>query len=298
MSVNDLFPSGKHPVGRFPQGTDGADVAALTKRHQWRRQAWRWALIVLVLALIVMLMRLAGRAPVTEVVQSVDIPVSATVDVSTASSVAESVARNWLIFDADREQRLTPNWDGPGTAGWNGSGAASVSGWTYTVATSVINETDIDVTVAVFSQPEHGASDWVGVLVPMQLTQGRASVRAEPKIVGIPAPAPLRGADLGDTDTDLSAATLDNVSQFFTAWSGGDASGVVAPGAVIASPPSDWGSATVITWKVAQGSGDTRRGTATVTWTIGDSTLTTTYTVTIARVSAGSADRWQVSALN
>ena len=229
-------------------------------------------------------------------------PATIATDTSAASSTAEYVARNWIALDdpANRTARLSRVWADAENPNWNGAGTLDLKGSTYTVATHVIDEQTVDVTVAVYIARGEEAVGWIGVLVPIQLIDGAASVRAEPKIVGLPDPEPAPVPTPDNTDSDLSTQTRTDVDRFFTAWSDGDAFGVTAPGVEIPAPPPSFGTATVTSWDVLAGTGDTRHGIAQVRFEIGDeTTITTTYEVEITRVTAsGGNERWQVATIS
>lgn len=269
----------------------------LLLRSEKRRKRVRICALAVALIFGILLVKALTRQPVTEVVQSIEIPAEVTADTAAASSVAEIVARNYLTLDEKdgREKRLDMVWNSPGSGGWNGKGASEVHGDVFTVAAKPLSETEIDVTVAVLSSYEGTDPMWTGVLVPMQVREGYASVRDIPRIVGLPQPAEIVPVSADSFDNELTSLSAESVSQFFHAWSTGDATAVVAPGATIPEPPAGWGSAELKRWKVIAGEGDRRTGYATVTWTLGEATLDTSYTVDISEVRAGGSTRWQVA---
>ncbi|RTE49062.1 hypothetical protein [Actinobaculum sp. 352] len=262
----------------------------------------RTALRVIIAGALVLLAGLGVRSAVAGPTATVAAPQTIEAsepDAAAVASTAEYVARAWLTLDdpSSRASRLSRAWDEPGTAGWSGEGGLETRGSTYVVATEVVDEDVIDVTVAVYvAGGEDGPAGWVGVLVPMQLVDGRASVRAEPKLVGVPDPARLPAVPLVEEDRTLTGETRSDVDRFFTAWASGDATGVTAPGVEIPTPPAGLAAAELTAWTVTAGSGDTRSGTATVRLTIGQATITSTYQVEITRVTTSDgADRWQVT---
>ena len=193
-------------------------------------------------------------------------------------------------------------WKGAGTAGWDGTGRLSVSA-VYTARTTVMSAERIDVLVAVFVTNEDDtaakarASGWVGVLVPIQVTDEAVSAAGEPAIVGLPDPAPVPDQDRGDIDAALSAETKADAAAFVAAWAGGDATALAAPGATIPAPSLVGASASLDEWRVTKGDGDQRRALAAITWTLGDAKISSHYAVTITRVEAGDASRWQISSI-
>ncbi len=262
----------------------------------------RTALHVITAGALVLLAGLGVRSAVAGPTATVAAPETIEAsepDAAAAASTAEYVARAWLTLDdpASRTSRLSRAWAEPGTAGWTGDGRLETRGSTYVVATEVVDEDAINVTVAVYVVGgEDSPAGWVGVLVPMQLVDGTASVRAEPKLVGVPDPASLPAVPLVEEDRTLTGETRSDVDRFFTAWAGGDATGVTAPGVDLPTPPAGLASVELTAWSVTAGSGDTRTGTATVRLTIGQATITSTYQVEITRVTtADGADRWQVT---
>ncbi len=297
------------PSAPSPDGAELTEVAELAgpwqtidepKSHVRARTAVQ---VVIAVPLIV-LAGLGIKAAVTD-----DTPIIAgtaentglAVDTVAASSTAEYVARNWISLDdpTNRTARLARVWDGASNLNWNGEGSIELKGSTYTAATHVIDENSIDVTVALYIAQGEETAGWIGVLVPMQVEDGAASVRAEPKIVGLPDPAALPASSPQNTDSDLAKDTRTDVERFFTAWAEGDASGVTAPGVEIPTPPGNLASVTVTSWDVIAGSGGTRHGIAEVRLQIGEATLTSSYDVEITRVtSSGGADRWQVTTIS
>ena len=225
---------------------------------------------------------------------------AAQVDTTAASSTAEYVARNWITLDepAKRSGRLARVWEGADNPNWDGEGSLELKGSAYTAATEIINDKSVDVTVAVYVSHGDDNAGWIGVLVPIQLDEGAASVRAEPKIVGLPDPAPLQPGGAQETDRALADSTQSDIERFFAAWADGDADGITAPGTDIPTPPASLGNVEVTSWDVTAGTGDTRHGTAQIQYKIGKATITSTYDVDITRVTSSTGqNRWQVSSI-
>lgn len=228
---------------------------------------------------------------------AVEIPETLGVDTVAASEVAQSIARAYLTLDDPnaRKHRLEQTWGQAGNAGWDGQGSLSLSGNAYTVATTVLDGHRVDVTVAVYANvdAEKGLGGWIGVKVPIQLTNGHASAAGSPRIVGLPAPEPLPNTEKSEADADLTAKTRDAVAAFFTAYATGDVSAVAAPGATI-NAPRPIGQISLTDWRAYKGDGQIRTGIATIIWHIGGAQLTHTYDITLAEVSSTAGSKWQV----
>lgn len=257
------------------------------------------AIPLLVLAGLGVKSAFASKAPVGPVDEEGQ---AVSVDVTAASSTAEYVARNWISLDEPekRSGRLARVWDGADNPNWNGEGTVTLQGTAYTASTEIIDETNVDVTVAVYVSQGEKKAGWIGVRVPMQVTDGVASVRADPKIVGLPDPAPLQARSAVQDDRELAQETRGDIDRFFTAWADGDAEGVTAPGIDIPTPPASLGTIEVTDWDVLAGTGDTRNGIAQITYKIGEeTTITSTYDVEITRVTTSNGnDRWQVTTIS
>lgn len=218
------------------------------------------------------------------------------VDTAGAAAVATRSATAWLTLDSpqSRDQRLGEAWAGSDDV-WNGKGRLGI-GQAYAVKTTVVSSTRVDVLVAVWADSEgEGLTDgWVGVLMPMDVSQDHPSVAATPTIVGLPEQSALPEAADIEEDPALAEQTRADIEAFFQAWSSGDVSALVAPGSTINPPRTGIGKAAVETWKVETGTGSTRSGQATVTWTIGEAQIRCRYTVKLTQVSSATGTRWQV----
>lgn len=276
-------------------------VAPVSRGQRAVRAAAAGALVVLAAVGVVRTFRAPAQAPVAPVAEA---PQSAGADTAAAASVAEQVALRYLALDdaKARARRLEGVWRDAGTAGWDGAGRLAVTA-VYTARTTVMSAERIDVLVAVFVTNEDDAaakaraSGWVGVLVPIQVADESVSAAGEPAIVGLPDPAPVPDQGRGDIDAALSAQTKADAAAFVAAWAGGDATALAAPGAAIPAPSLVGASASLDEWRVTKGDGDQRRGLAAITWTLGDAKISSHYAVTITRVAAGDAERWQISSI-
>ena len=285
-----------------PEGALAWQSVALPRNYVRNRTMFRAAIavpLVVLAAIGVKTVVFPAQGPVAAATATIPDVVNA--DTAAAASTAEYVARSWLTLDdpGAREGRLSGAWADPRDAGWNKQGSLS-TGNSYVVAVDRLTANTMDVTVAVsvFLDPNNkdAASGWVGVLVPIQTSNGTASVRAVPRIVGLPDPAPFPAVKTLIEDPRMSSETRSDAERFFTAWAEGDASGVSAPGADIPAPPA-LGKVTLTSWSVGEGSEDTRQATADITWQVGAVTLRSSYNLTLTKVSAadGNAARWQVS---
>lgn len=276
-------------------------VAPVSRGQRVARAAATGALVVLAAVGVVRMFRAPAQAPVAPAAEA---PQSAHVDTAAAASVAEQVALRYLALDdaKARARRLEGVWKDAGTAGWDGAGRLAVTA-VYTARTTTKSSERIDVLVAVFVTNEDDAaakvraSGWVGVLVPIQVIGDSVSAAGTPAIVGLPDPAPVPDQNRGDIDATLSAQSKADAAAFVAAWAGGDATALAAPGADIPAPSLGGASASLDEWRVTKGDGDQRRALAAITWTLGDAKISSQYAVTITRVEAGGASRWQISSI-
>lgn len=276
-------------------------VAPVSKGQRAASAAATGALVVLAAVGVVRMFRAPAQAPVAPVAEASQ---SAHADTTAAASVAEQVALRYLVLDDTRTRasRLEGVWRDAGTAGWDGAGRLAVT-TVYTARTTTKSSERIDVLVAAFITNEDDAaakvraSGWVGVLVPIQVIGDSVSAAGTPAIVGLPDPAPVPDQNRGDIDATLSAQSKADAAAFVAAWAGGDATALAAPGADIPAPSLGGASASLDEWRVTKGDGDQRRALAAITWTLGDAKISSQYAVTITRVEAGGASRWQISSI-
>jgi hypothetical protein len=139
---------------------------------------------------------------------------------------------------------------------------------------------------------------WVGLDVPVVESGGRVIVSGRPGLVGIPKSGPRTPElTIPKPDAELSAATQTVVSKFLAAYAGGDVDAVTAPGASVPPLPDGVKLKSLDSWTADAGTGDDRTGTALVSWTIGNASISQTYRVELKRVSTADAQRWQVAAV-
>ncbi|MFF4320557.1 conjugal transfer protein [Streptomyces sp. NPDC001568] len=151
------------------------------------------------------------------------------------------------------------------------------------------------------AQPSASAqpsAQWVGLDVPVAVTNGQAVVTGRPGLVGVPATGPKVSELPGvQGDATLSNQTKDVVAKFFAAYAGGDTESASAPGARLAALPQGVTFKGLNSWSV-DSSGDTdRAGTARVLWELGGAHVEMSYRVELTRVSSSDAQRWQVADL-
>mgnify|MGYP001741934429 FL=1 len=237
------------------------------------------------------------RAP--EAQAPVELPQSWGIDTTAAASVAERVARDYVsVGDGTaRTAALSQTWASAGSAGWDGTGKLSVTD-SYVASTTVEGErVNVLVAVEVTTPPEAKTQTqgWVGVLVPIANPTTTPSVAGPPALVGLPAaPTSSNAAIAHETDQELTDTTRADIEAFVRAWPGGDVDALVAPGGTVDAPALSGASAKVTSWRVYAGSSESRQGTMSVAWKLGDATLTSQYTVTIVPVKAHDATRWQI----
>ena len=121
------------------------------------------------------------------------------------------------------------------------------------------------------------------------------SVAGPPALVGLPvAPTSSKAAIAHETDQELTETTRADIEAFVRAWPGGNVDALVAPGGTVDAPALSGASAKVTSWRVYAGNSESRQGTMSLAWKLGDATLTSQYTVTIVPVKANDATRWQI----
>ena len=240
-------------------------------------------------------------------------PSTATADqvpVAEAQQVAAQFARSYMTWDSsDPKQRANelaqdlPSGADP-KMGWGGTGSEQVS---QTIPGEVTQlgggraRVNVEVRVSV-SGTQDGrptvTNTWRGLQVPVAQTHGRVIVTGQPALVGRPGPVPYTQPAMPDIDNTLTGATAQTVQQFLVAWAAGNESQAAAPGASILPLGGSISFSSLDSWADQTGSGSTRTGTATVTWTVAGAQLQQTYRVTLTQVVAAGASAWQVSAVS
>lgn len=237
------------------------------------------------------------RAP--EDKATAQVPQSWGIDMTAAASVAERAARDYVsVGDGSaRTAALSQTWAGAGNAGWDGAGKLSVTD-SYVASTTVEGErVNVLVAVEVATPPEAKTqtNGWVGVMVPIANPTTTPSVAGPPALVGLPvAPTSSKAAIAHETDQELTDTTRADIEAFVRAWPGGNVDALVAPGGTVDAPALSGASAKVTSWRVYAGNSESRQGTMSLAWKLGDATLTSQYTVTIVPVKANDATRWQI----
>ncbi|MGW1002250.1 conjugal transfer protein [Streptomyces sp. NPDC001118] len=226
-----------------------------------------------------------------------------------AQQVAARFARSYMNWnsqapdqraselEADLAKGLDPKM------GWDGSGvqlvAQTIPG-TVTQAGGKRARVLVDVRVSTVTgsgKNQRTVSSWRGLEVPVAQGDGRVVVTGEPAIVGMPTAAKYKAPDGPEADAQMSAQTRDSVKDFLSSWASGTEDQAAAPGADIAPLGGGVQFDALDSWAVDAGSGDKRTGTATVRWKLGGAQLQQTYQITLTKVSASSASRWQVQAV-
>ena len=304
------------PTGSIPPETEPAsatDRSATSGSQLWEAAAPSRAsrimravfvVSVAVLAMLSVVRLVTPRA--TPQTATVDIPQSWAVDRAAAASVADEAARAYLTLRSreDYQSGISQTWANPAAngTGWDGTGSLSVLD-SYIVRTTPVDAQHVDVLVAVRITNEGDekakttVSGWIGVMVPIVVSEARASVAGEPVLAGIPGPAQTARAERLDIDRETTEATRADAAAFVRAWAAGDAAALAAPGAQIDSPPTGLATATLDDWRVGVGEGQERDAQATITWSIGASKITCHYRLTLTQVASGQGSRWQVQHL-
>jgi hypothetical protein len=281
-------------------------------RIEQPRWYWKVLRVVLVAALVVIV--LVGLRtmffPQSAPVAQTKADPAAAFPAAAAAGVAGRFATNFLTWDqADPGARSTAlKQDVGGLSdgdkfGWDGTGKQS-AGATATIAVDATSATDATVTVAVdvTAYDTDGKSlpaRWQSLAVPVHIQGARPVIVGQPAIVALPNPKNVTTAPTPNEDTDLGKQTESYAKSFFAAYgSTSDVSAVPAPTAHFAGLSGAVTFQTLASWTVYSGNGDTREARAVVTWkTSGGSTVTSTYAVTLTRVTAGTTARWQVAAI-
>ncbi|TLQ39261.1 conjugal transfer protein [Streptomyces marianii] len=226
-----------------------------------------------------------------------------------AQQVAARFARSYMTWNAqdpdarakELEADLAKGIDPK--LGWNGSGLQLVAQTIPGTVTQVGGKrarVRVDVRVSVVTgsgNKQRTVTSWRGLEVPVAQGAGRVVVTGEPAIVGMPTAAAYKAPDGPEADAQLSTQTRDTVKDFLTAWAAGSEDQAAAPGADIQPLGPGLKLDALDSWVVDAAGGDKRFGTATVRWKIGAAQLQQTYQITLTKVSASSASRWQVEAV-
>ncbi|MFD9593079.1 conjugal transfer protein [Kitasatospora sp. NPDC059973] len=152
--------------------------------------------------------------------------------------------------------------------------------------------------------PAQGApappAQWVALEVPVAQSAGRVVVTGEPGLVGVPAQGPAAPhVTAAPSDSAMTTATQPIVDQFLKAYAAAQTTSTTtsatAPGANIPPLPAGFTYGGLTSWTVDVGQGNTRTGTARVSWTVAGAVIEQTYRVELTQVSSASAQTWQVA---
>lgn len=295
--------------------------------------------VVLAVAAVVML---AGAVNITATItrwvasRPAPAPPAPTVSDTQLAGFAAVAATDYLSWDSsDRPARQTAlaRYASPGAAidGWNGTGrefafdAATIGitrgGTSRAVATvrvqvmplssapgaTVPMPSDAGGNVAsaptVLAQGAAGASRWVNLAVPVEISGGQLSIPAEPALVGSPPPTaedPAVADASATEDATFAQSTQDTVTMLLSSYGTGDLSYSRAAGTTYSGLG---GAATVQQlrqWRVAPvapgADASRRRGDATVTWALsgGAGQLTCSYVVDLQAAQG----RWYLAGVS
>lgn len=232
------------------------------------------------------------------------------VPVEQAQQIAARFARSYMnLNSADKDARSTElEADlARGTdpkLGWDGSGMQLVA---QTIPGAVTQtgphraRVSVDVRVSVTTTVKGRAattSGWRALEVPVAQVGDRVVVTGQPALVGLPGAVSYNAPEGPEADSGLSTATREVVKDFLTAWAAGDADQASAPGAAIEPLGPGMSLDALDSWVAEAGTGDRRTGTAVVRWALAGAQLQQTYQITLTKVSAGGASRWQVDAVS
>ncbi|MFF9785673.1 conjugal transfer protein [Streptomyces nigrescens] len=227
-----------------------------------------------------------------------------------AQQVAARFARSYMTWDSRAPQSRQKELEADlakgvdPKMGWDGQGlqlvAQTIPG-TVTQSSGKRARVRVDVRVSVITGKrgkEKTVSSWRGLEVPVAQRKGRVIVTGQPALVGMPTPVGYKAPTEPEADSTLSGTTRQTVKNFLTAWATGGEDQAAAPGADIAPLGAGMSLESLDGWAVDAGSGDKRTGTATVRWKVAGALLQQSYQITLTKVSASSASRWQVEAIN
>ncbi|MFE7485092.1 conjugal transfer protein [Streptomyces sp. NPDC057552] len=223
-----------------------------------------------------------------------------------AQQVAARFARSYMTWNAadpdarakELEADLAKSIDPK--LGWNGAGVQLVAQTIPGTVTQVGGKrarVRVDVRVSVVTgsgKSQRTTTSWRGLEVPVAQGKGRVVVTGQPAIVGMPTAAEYKAPDAPEADSQLAGLTRETVADFLRSWAAGEADQAAAPGADIQPLGSGLTLDSLDTWVVDAGGDDKRAGTATVRWKLGGAQIQQTYQITLTKVSASSASRWQV----
>ncbi|GAB3611551.1 hypothetical protein GCM10027414_36770 [Humibacter ginsengiterrae] len=291
---------------------EGAELPWRQERSESPRWYWKVLRVVLIVALVIVVLvglRAMFFPPTTTVAKPKSNPAAAFPQAA-ASGVADRFAMNFLTWDAAHAKTRTSQLSqdlggisGDATYEWDGTGKQTAQA-AYTVAVDPQNATDATVTVAVKVQPfdSNGTelpATWQGLAVPVHVQAGRPVVAADPALVALPNAQAVSGTQGPTPDSALTNSTQSYAKSFFAVYgTTGDMSTVAAPGARLSGLNGAVELQALTSWTVYGGDGQTRQARAVVTWTTkSGGVVTSTYALTLTRVTAGSTDRWQVSAI-
>lgn len=226
-----------------------------------------------------------------------------------AQQVAARFARSYMNWNAQEpdarakelEADLAKGIDPK--LGWNGSGVQLVAQTIPGTVTQVGGKrarVRVDVRVSTVTgsgKNQRTATSWRGLEVPVAQGEGRVVVTGQPALVGMPTAAGYKAPEGPEADTQLAGMTRETVKDFLKSWAQGSEDQAAAPGADIEPLGSGLALDTLDSWVVDAGTGDKRSGTATVRWKLGGAQVQQTYQITLTKVSASSASRWQVEAV-
>ncbi|MEU4924576.1 conjugal transfer protein [Streptomyces parvus] len=229
--------------------------------------------------------------------------------VADAQALAARFTHAYLAWDEDAPQvraaalaAVLPPDTAP-ALGWDGKGRQTVLAVQPGPVTRAAHRA-ARVRVEALVKPDTAPARWVGLDVPVAQTastgSARLAVTGPPGLVGLPATGPrLPDLPTPEADNKLSERTEDTIRSFFAAYAdGGDTETITAPGASVPPLPEGLELVSVVSWTADAGSGETRTGTARVSWSTGGARIEQTYRVGLTRVASASAQRWQVSAVS
>lgn len=237
------------------------------------------------------------------------VPIGATFPTATAEGVASRFTVAFMTWEEGeagakaRAEALKPflatrGGDIDGKFGWNGKGSQKAENPTV-MRVQVLDETTARVLVMVdiVSGDKRNSA---GLEMTVRVIDGAGVVVGNPGVVAIPA-APTIPAEQESTSTDsqLTRSTKNEAQSFFGLFAASDnLDSVTAPGAKIRGLRGTWGTATVTAWTVNEGGPDRRTATAEVTFDNGGTQIKQTFTLSIVKVSSGTADQWKISEIN
>lgn len=302
---------GVRPAGNRPLWQGGEPIQ---RRHKVAPLFLMWAIGILALAAAVTGVRTwVTEGSGTPSTTQPSLPASVSFPDAAAGGVAQRFASVYLAWDVDHPDARASamkkvGWGGDPTVGWDGHGRQSVTGVEVTAVhadTARAGTVTLAATVTPWTkkgdQWAEGTARTIGLRIPIAIADagGSVVVSGTPAVVAVPRTYTPTDPALDDVDNDLSQETRAAITDFFRAYgTDDDVSALTAPGARIAGLNGALKLSSVNNWQVGQAADGRAAAIAQIIWSTPDgANLTQTYRLTLQKVAAGNASRWQVATI-